>query len=241
MSDPLGESPVCNVVVARLCDDQGARTIDETRLAAALSSQELEALQRFRIPSDRRIRSIAWALRRLRAAEFLGVHPDSLCFARTPEGRPFVDHAPPGFDVNIAHAPGIAVIAVGSPVRLGVDAESIERDVSVTAVARKVFTPAETEWLFADTHSTRERFFALWTRKEAYLKALGTGFRVSAKDVEVTNNCGAFGVRATQEIDAATSRWCVNEFQMGTHRIALVTDRPVALGVEPVLIPTVQP
>ena len=94
------------------------------------------------------------------------IFPDCGEIARTPEGKPYFPDAPE-VSFSVSHSKGLVVIAAGTG-SVGVDCELIG-PVRVHA-ARRAFT--EEELLYADTP---ERFYEVWTRKEAYFKFLGTG------------------------------------------------------------------
>lgn len=94
--------------------------------------------------------------------------------ACTPEGKPFL----PGQErvhFNISHSGRWVTIAwTDRPV--GIDVETIQWDDSKEQLSRRFFHPDEHTGLFAVSGSERAmRFFEIWTRKESYLKYLGTG------------------------------------------------------------------
>ena len=85
-------------------------------------------------------------------------------------GKPYIE----GLDVNfsISHSGTIALCAIAdSPV--GVDIEKI-RDIDLS-VAKKHFAPDEQDYVLEKMSLSRQRFFEIWTRKEAYVKMLGKG------------------------------------------------------------------
>jgi len=62
---------------------------------------------------------------------------------------------------------------------LGVDVEWIREISDIEEIAKQFFSPLEnTDLLRAPVSQRREAFFNCWTRKEAYLKAVGTGLSV---------------------------------------------------------------
>lgn len=77
-------------------------------------------------------------------------------------------------DINISHTHGLVVVGVCSNGQIGVDAENAQRQVRHQQLADRFFTTNEQQWL-AQQHEPREAFLELWTIKEAYLKAMGTG------------------------------------------------------------------
>ena len=100
--------------------------------------------------------------------------PQRSALAQTPEGKPFL----PGnenFHFNLSHSGHRVVIAWGSA-PLGIDVEMICMDRSKEQLARRFFHPEEQDYLFAVGGQERaNRFFEIWTKKESYLKYLGTG------------------------------------------------------------------
>ena len=126
-----------------------------------------EQVMRFRLEKDRRLclgagLLLAHALRHAGAADL------SLC--RLPNGKPVLA-ACPDIHFNLSHSGTLAVCAV-SDQPVGVDVEVLQ---SVDpCVAELCFQPPELEWMnqFEDP---AHPFTRLWTRKESYLKLLGTG------------------------------------------------------------------
>lgn len=73
---------------------------------------------------------------------------------------------------------------------IGVDLETVERIKKLCAsdgVMRKVFTSAEIDYAFAHTNQY-ERLCGFYCAKEAFAKAVGTGFRgIAPIDIEVVH------------------------------------------------------
>lgn len=136
----------------------------------------------------------------------LGIHPDELVLEKNENGKPWIkDH--PEFSFNISHAGDYVVLAYGD-VPLGVDIEQI-REKDNLRVARRCFTEreyayvsgqkeassqepagapgevAEKSGFKSDDSLCAERFFYLWTMKEAYLKLTGDGISVPLNSFEI--------------------------------------------------------
>jgi 4'-phosphopantetheinyl transferase len=78
-------------------------------------------------------------------------------------------------------------VAVAAGERIGIDAEIVRSDVEVENLSRRFFTPAEADEILALPNESRlAAFFRCWTRKEAILKALGSGLSASLDRFEVT-------------------------------------------------------
>lgn len=92
--------------------------------------------------------------------------PEGTAIAKTPEGKPYFPSLP-DFHFSISHSKGLVVAAV-SDKPIGADCERIDK-IRPHAL-RRSFTAEEQ--LYA---ASPERFYEVWTRKEAYFKFLGTG------------------------------------------------------------------
>ncbi|MCB5170201.1 4'-phosphopantetheinyl transferase superfamily protein [Streptomyces bambusae] len=120
------------------------------------------------------------ALRRLLGA-YLGMAAADVPFVREPcpgcrepHGRPAVTHPDPPLHFSLAHSHGMAAIAVSKTV-VGIDVERLPRDETVEVCTPALHPGERRELEDAGTEERREIFGRVWTRKEAYLKALGTG------------------------------------------------------------------
>ena len=87
-------------------------------------------------------------------------------------------------DIAIAHTAQFVVAVVAANARVGVDVESVARDLS-EEFAAGVFTPDELE-LAAQAANASQAVIKFWCAKEAVSKALGTGIRYSPKEMVVT-------------------------------------------------------
>lgn len=143
---------------------------DAPGLVALLDGHERERLHRFRRPADQARYLAAHALVRLVLADAVGAPPAALGFDRTcrcgeQHGKPVLPGGP-GF--SLTHAGDLVGVAVHPGGDVGLDVEQARELADLPAMAGHVCSPRETA---ADA----EAFFTLWTRKEALLKAVGTG------------------------------------------------------------------
>lgn len=144
-------------------------------LAALLSPEERTRAARFYFERHRhQFTAARGRLRRLLGAE-LGVPPERLAFSYGPHGKPALAWpAGTGLYFNLSHAGEWALLASTRAGEIGVD---IERARPVLpGLAQRFFAPEEAAALAAlPPAEQRAAFFRCWTRKEAYLKALGSG------------------------------------------------------------------
>lgn len=105
----------------------------------------------------------------------LGVEPAALELRVTPQGRPFLD-AVWGIEFSTSHDDGLAVIAITTGPRVGVDVERVRLLDDALDVAATHMTANEVAWLRSLPPDSRSKgFLELWTRKEAVVKGLGVG------------------------------------------------------------------
>ena len=88
-------------------------------------------------------------------------------------GKPRLARAAAGWGFNLSHAGDYVVAALAKGAAVGVDLESLARKADVDALGERVFSESERA---RAREGGREAFFALWSQKEALLKALGCGW-----------------------------------------------------------------
>lgn len=142
-----------------------------------------------------------WMLQTL-IMQMYGIAPEQLVLEKNENGKPYLKEHPE-FSFNLSHAGDYVVLAYGSQ-PLGIDIERIrEKNLQVAA---RCFTEREYQYvlgkepveaeegarqtarLFTDpvqVDSVEERFFKLWTMKEAYLKLTGQGISVPLRSFSV--------------------------------------------------------
>lgn len=107
-----------------------------------------------------------------------GVSPEAWRFEADERGRPHIasPSSHTGIRFSITHTSGLVACAVTGRGDVGVDAEAHDRQTRTLDVARRFFSQAEVACLegYAPPQQ-RDVFLDIWTLKEAYVKALGTG------------------------------------------------------------------
>jgi len=144
-----------------------------------LSPDERDRCQRFMFARDRRDFAAAHVLLRRTLSRYGDLAPEAWTFVVDTNGKPSLPPAagctrPVSF--NISHTHGLVACAVARDVDVGVDVEAIDRAADGLEIAERFFARAELAELEGCAASARaERFTELWTLKEAYLKAVGSG------------------------------------------------------------------
>ena len=146
--------------------------------AALLTDAERERASRFVFDRDRRRFTVARAgLRRLLSAR-LGVRPESVELVYGAHGKPALapNHAASDVRFNVSHTDDVAVYAFSSGHEIGVDVECVRALGDAEDIAARFFSRCENEaYLALDQDDRPQGFFNCWTRKEAFVKALGDG------------------------------------------------------------------
>jgi len=154
-------------------------------LYALLDSEERQRAGRFRFENNREafIASHGW-LRTL-LGRYLEADPRSLEFTFGNRGKPALRGA--ALQFNLSHSGAMAACAVALDEETGIDIELIRPMSDLESVARRFFHTEECRHLLALREEDRETaFFHCWTRKEAYIKALGDGLYAPLDRFQVT-------------------------------------------------------
>lgn len=157
------------------------------RFQQLLAPDERERARRFRFDRDRIHFTVARGILRQILSPLAGVSPEELTFGYGDRGKPHLTTGNDGgqLQFNVSHSGGRALYAIAFSRRVGVDLESF-RPVEALQLARRFFCDRESEKLRLESPAERQTalFFQLWTAKEAFLKATGTGL-IGLKDVEI--------------------------------------------------------
>lgn len=156
------------------------------RLGRALSPDEWERARRFRFDVHRR-RFVAGrgSLRALLAA-YRGEDPAALRFTYGHRGKP--DLADPrGLFFNFSNSEDLGLLGVVRGVPIGVDVEYLKEMSDLQQIASRFFSAEENAALGGVPAELKKlAFFNCWTRKEAYLKAVGEGLAAPLDSFVVT-------------------------------------------------------
>ena len=204
------------------------------RLIETLSHDERQRAARFRSPEHCSRWSVGRGLLREILGHYLAVQPGQIQFDYSVHGKPTLAgkrNCPITF--NLARSGGLVVYAISSRYEVGVDAELLRDFPEMHAMADSLFSRAERAALAAASPATcLPAFYRCWTRKEAYLKARGTGLLASLDsfDVEIASDQPAALLRVTGEA-AAPGHWTLVHLEPARSYVgALAVAAPPALS-----------
>ncbi len=206
---------------------------DETlqSLESILSPDELKRARRFHFRHDRIEYATARASLRRILARYTRSEPRQLTFTYAAMGKPMLAGSPSdsGISFNLSHSHGLAVCAVASGREVGIDVERLRQRESFDQIAERFFSPREFSAYQRIPEAQRlQAFFECWTRKEAFLKARGSGlaFPLDRFDVSFGPGNPAALLHVADEPDA-TARWIMADVSLGVDHVgALAHEGP---------------
>lgn len=144
---------------------------------ASLSDEERARAARFHADRDRLRFTAGHATLRSILGLYVGCRPEELAFEIGLQGKPaLADPRWAGIAFNLSHSDGVAVVAVASRRRVGVDVEAVRPMADRDAIVARFFSARErADFARLPEALKTPAFFRVWTSKEAYIKAIGTG------------------------------------------------------------------
>jgi 4'-phosphopantetheinyl transferase len=196
------------------------------RLWAILSPDEQNRAKRYRFAKDRDAFVAARGMLRGILSRYLDLSPEALRFDYSVHGKPFLPGELDGARLrfNLSHSHGLALCAVASRREVGIDVEYQRPELADESIAERFFSAREITTLrLLPSSLQRAAFFACWTRKEAYMKAVGRGLTIPLDRVEVTLAPGeTVALLSTEGGPADAGRWSLRELEPGAGYAAAV-------------------
>lgn len=147
-----------------------------------LTETELARYQRYQFDRHRKQLLLGRVLIRTALSQYdQSIEPALWRFQQNAYGKPAIysqqQRLPLFF--NLSHSGGKLVLAVAGIEDIGVDVEQCNRQRRVSKISARYFSSLEAEQLLALAPENQlQRFYDLWTLKEAYIKACGLGLAI---------------------------------------------------------------
>ena len=197
-----------------------------------LAPDEADSARRIVVAEKRDQKAAARAHLRRILARYLDTDPRDVSFSYGEHGKPMLsDHTEPGFNLSHSRWGGLAAVLRGA--RIGVDLEFTRGGPAFMKLAERFFSSAESAGLRALSADTRPTaFYRAWTRKEAYLKAWGTGLSFASNRFTLDYlSDGGGRLLATEMPGDDPSRWHFRDVELGQDFIGALCfdgpDRPI--------------
>ncbi len=154
-----------------------------------LSPDERRRADHYAYTKDRRNYISSHGILRNIMACYLHCHPVDVAFMNSIDGKPALDlpEQPSGLEFNLSHSSGFAAIAVTQGLKVGIDIELVHLLPDMDLIAAYFFSDDERAALSKlPDEEKMAGFFRCWTRKEAYLKAIGRGLSIPLDSFDVS-------------------------------------------------------
>lgn len=196
------------------------------RLQGLLHVDERQRIERLVNHGARRRMTVARAALRSILAQYVPEPAGALTFAYGPHGKPALQDWPDlGFNLSHAHVLALCAVALGRTV--GVDIEYRRRLIDEDAIARRFFASEEyAVYASLPPEQRASGFFNAWTRKEAFIKAIGDGLSRPLDEFLVTLRPGnAPRLLTIKTAPQETNRWTLFDLPCPSgYTAALVID-----------------
>lgn len=195
-----------------------------------LSSDERARARSYRTCRDGDRFVVRRGLLRTGLARLLGISPHDIRFGYAADAKPYLSEPREArrLRFNVSHSEGLALFACAVEREVGVDIERVRRRSDLSDVAQHCFSEHERQALNSQRRAYQVRaFYRCWTRKEAYVKAIGSGLAAPIQNFDVA--FGEYHAPALARVgwdQSEISKWVMRDIQLPTDYVgALVMQR----------------
>jgi len=170
---------------------EALRLSQSLNLHATLSPEEQQRAAAFHLEKDRSLYTAAHAALRIILSRLTGLPPQTLPIVSENGAKPTLAGNPLDLRFNLSHTHNAILIATTTGREIGIDIEWHRPVADIEEIAGAVMSSSElATWKLLDSQQRIHAFYHLWTRKEAYLKAIGLGLyrELQAITIPVTAN-----------------------------------------------------
>lgn len=172
-------------VVDTYCVDVDTPEIDVDRYGAVLSADERNRAAQFHFERDRRRYVARRSILRELIGSYLDCDPAGVAFVHNAYGKPSIARSDLRF--NLSHSHRMALYAFCRHAEVGCDVERRDPKFAAEQIPERFFSCDEVRALRSlPLNEQTEAFFNCWTRKEAYIKAVGNGLSIALDSFDVS-------------------------------------------------------
>ena len=196
-------------------------------LETTLNVSERERADRFRREILRRRFVAGRGYLRSILGGYLSLDPAVIAFQYGPHGKPGMADLSLGIEFNLAHSKGIAICGLTLANPIGVDIETGRPVEMAGRIMQRFFSKVEQAEFLATAAAEREAAFLRgWTRKEAFIKALGLGLAYPLDGFDVSLGPENPRILRVGDDPEEASRWSLADLAAGD-AAALVVRGPI--------------
>ncbi len=188
-----------------------------SELWAVLSEAEQARARRFRLERHRHGYIVVHGMLRKILGGYLNIGAREVKFGNGPAGKPAVDGDHNRIRFNLSDSGGHVLYAVAHDREVGVDVETVRPKPKAAALVNRFFSENEkAAFQKIDADEREDAFLRGWTRKEAYVKAIGKGLRFPLDRFDVSfmpedQNALLF----VQGAPGEPKRWSLRDIDLG--------------------------
>lgn len=174
-----------------------------------LENKELQRVERLTFDALRLEYLVTRGLCRTVLSAYVDTPPSMWRFKSDAYGKPKLALSPvDGLCFNLSNARTLVACVVAQDIDIGIDVEEIDQPDSVVETANRFFSPKETAELYAlAPEQQKKRFLELWTLKESYIKARGTGLSTPLNLFSFSFGTGAATIDFDPILNDVSSNW----------------------------------
>ena len=190
----------------------------EPKWSELLSSDERERAARFHFERDRQQYCATRAVLRILLGAYLQTSPHELEFQYSDKGKPALAlrQEGSGLAFNASHSGDFALLGFTRCSHIGVDIEKIRDDFDTASIARLFFSAREQDELSRlPADQQHHAFFRCWTRKEAFIKALGEGLSHPLNQFDVSLGTSGQVSLTTRPEPEEAAHWWLQAVELG--------------------------
>jgi len=172
------------------CIGLDAAELQVDRREGLLSQDERDRADRLLNPQARNQFVTGRVFLRQVISGYLGIGPENIELALSEHGKPHLKEgsaSASGLAFNLAHSGELILLAVTAGQKVGIDLELVRDDLPLAEMSRLACSALERRELNSlPEHLRPAAFYRCWTRKEAFLKGSGYGFRLACDSFDVS-------------------------------------------------------
>ena len=190
-----------------------------------LAHDERARAGRYRFERDRRRFVVGRGVLRVLLGRYLAIAPDRVDIRYEAAGRPYIS-APEPIQFNLSHTRELVLYAFASNRPIGIDVEQVRDQPDALSIAERFFSRQESAALRAlPVDRQVAGFLNCWTRKEAYLKALGEGLAMPLDRFDVSLEPGLPARLLVESDPEAPRRWSLRALETITDHVSAICVR----------------
>lgn len=172
MTNALSNLTLLSNQIHLWCIPYNVNLIDKTCLAKA----ELERANTFKFDIHRDYFLMYRSTLRHILSTYQDISPQDLVFHYSKYGKPYLLNNVNNIHFNLSHSSNMAILAITKGAFIGVDIEHVKPLENLEDLVKRFFSETEQKIFFLlPKHMRLTSFYEIWTRKEAYIKAIGKG------------------------------------------------------------------